>query len=158
MKYIITEEQLKIVKEKIIKIPFEVFDNDWDALQTFLEGRGNPKYSITDDLDLRETSIKSLGNLTSVGGNLLLLRTKIKSLGNLTYVGGNLNLRKTPIESLGNLTSVGGDLNLFGTQIKSLGNLTSVGGNFYLSNTSMSKQYTETQIRNMVEISGNLYI
>ena len=138
MKYIITEDQLNRLKKKPIEIPFAAFSKDWDALQTFLEGKGNPKYSITDDLDLRGVPIESLGNLTSVWGYL--------------------NLRATPIKSLGNLTSVGGSLNLFGTQIKSLGNLTSVGGNFYLSNTSMSKQYTETQIRNMVEISGNLYI
>jgi hypothetical protein len=48
-------------------------------------------------LDLRTTNIESLGNLTSVGGNLDLRYNKIKSLGNLTSVGGILDLKRTPI-------------------------------------------------------------
>ena len=37
-------------------------------------------------LDLRETPVETLGNLTSVGGDLYLEDTLIKSLGNLTSV------------------------------------------------------------------------
>ena len=48
MKYIITEDQLNRLKKKPIELLFEAFDCDWDALQVFLEGRGNPKYSIID--------------------------------------------------------------------------------------------------------------
>lgn len=59
---------------------------------------------INGDLDLEDTLITSLGNLTEVGGNFWLMHTKIKSLGNLTEVGGSLYIQETPITSLGNLT------------------------------------------------------
>jgi hypothetical protein len=49
---------------------------------------------------LENTSIKSLGNLTSVGGYLILENTPIKSLGNLQSVGGYLDLRKTPLSKM----------------------------------------------------------
>ena len=80
---------------EILKIPFAVFDNDWDDLQLFLKHRGNPPYEINDDLNLFGSKIKSLGNLTSVGGSLDLRKSKIEDLGNLTSVGGWLDLRNT---------------------------------------------------------------
>jgi hypothetical protein len=85
-----------------------------------------------------------------------LNKTQIQSLGNLTSVGGDLNLRETQIESLGVLTSVGGYLNLNRTPIKSLGNLTSVGGDLY--GTPISKKYTEEEIRQMVDGRGEIYM
>ncbi len=146
MKYIITEGQYqKILREekeqKIFKVPrMEFFHEDpldaWLILQKVLEGRGNPPYAIEGDLDLRNTLITSLGNLISVGGDL--------------------DLGHTPIKSLGNLTSVGGSLVLFATPIKSLGNLQSVGGNLNLNYTPLSKKYTENQIRQMVNVGGNI--
>jgi hypothetical protein len=180
MKYIINEHQYKLLLEQddILRIPFVVFDNDWDVLQKFLERRGNPPYMITDDLDLSYSDIESLGNLTSVGGFLNLYKSNLKSLGNLTSVGGFLNLYKSNLKSLGNLTSVEGDLDLFGTEIeslgnltsvggyldlrdtdiKSLGNLTSVGGNLILRKTPLSKKYSEDEIRSMVEVEGKVYL
>ena len=162
MKIIITESQYsRILKEeeeqKVLHIPsLKVFGNDWYELQKFLESKGNPPFSIGGDLGLRDTSIKSLGNLTSVGGSLNLRRTPIESLGNLTSVGGSLYLMRTPIKSLGNLTSVGGDLNLWDTPIKSLGNLTSVGGDLNLIRTPLSIKYTEEEIRQMVDVPGEI--
>jgi hypothetical protein len=162
---------------EILKIPFAAFVNDWDDLQLFLKHKGNPPYEITDDLkDYMGSRIQSLGNLTSVGGNLNLYKSKIeflrnltsvggyldlyeskiKSLGNLTSVGGSLDLSESKVESLGNLTSVGGSLNLSGTQIKSLGNLTSVGGNLDLRDTPLSKKYTKEEIRKIVKVGNNI--
>jgi hypothetical protein len=164
MKIIITESQYnRILREeeeqKVLRIPsLKFFNDDWDLLQKFLERKGNPPYSIGGDLYLRETPIKSLGNLTSVGGKLDLLRTPIESLGNLQSVGGWLILRGTPIESLGNLQSVGGDFYLSDTPIESLGNLISVGGNLTLENTPLSKKYTEEEIRQMVDVGGGIYL
>ena len=180
MKYIITENQYKLLTEQedILRIPFAAFGYDWNDLQLFLERRGFPPYEITDDLNLYESDIKSLGNLTSVGGdlyldntkieslgnltsvggNLILSDTKIESLGNLTSVGGGLYLRGSEIESLGNLTSVGGRLDLFNTRIESLGNLTSVGGNLGLRRTPLLKKYSEEEIRSMVEVGGEVYL
>jgi len=160
MKYIINERQYKLLTEQdeILKIPFDAFGNDWDLLQKFLEKRGNPPYELTGNVDLEEKNIKSLGNLISVGGWLDLRNTPIKSLGNLTSVGGHLDLYGSPIKSLGNLTSVGGSLYLQGTPIKSLGNLTSVGGSLYLRDTPISKKYSEEEIRQMVNVGGDIYI
>jgi hypothetical protein len=166
-------------EQKVLHIPsMKFFNNDWDLLQKFLKLKGNPPYSIGGDLDLTLTSIESLGNLTSVGGYLDLRDTSIKSLGNLQSVDGWLDLKRTPIESLGNLQSVGGYLDLRGTPIKSLGNLTSVGGILGLSNTPieslgnlqsvggylnleytpLSNKYTEEDIRQMVDVGGEIYL
>ena len=168
MKILVTESQYrKILREekeqKIFRIPsLKFFDEDlryaWQILQKILERRGNPPYSIGGDLDLRNTLIESLGNLTSVGGFLDLRRTQVKSLGNLKSVGRDLNLYETPIESLGNLQSVGGDLDLLDTPIESLGNLTSVGGILGLLGTPLSKMYTKEQIRQMVNVGGEIFM
>ena len=143
MKYIINERQYKLISEEeeqeVLQIPsLDVF-GDWETLQKFLERRGYPLYSVGGNLDL--TGCK-----------------KLTSLGNLTSVGGDLNLYETNIESLGNLTSVGGYLDLDRTNIESLGNLTSVGGDLDLSRTPLSKKYTIEEIRNMVKVGGDIYL
>jgi hypothetical protein len=67
---------------------------------------------------LCDSSIKSLGNLESVGGNLDLRGTSIKSLGNLESVGGSLYLYRTPIskkytrEEIRSMVNLGGDVYL----------------------------------------------
>ncbi len=179
MKYIITEDQLKKVKDKLLKIPFSAFDNDWDLLQEYLKRKGNPPYILRGDIDLNDneeittlgslisvegnvnlwdSSIKSIGNLTSVTDSFNIGGTLITSLGNLKFVGSSLLAHGTPIQSLGNLTSVGGDLDLRRTQIESLGNLKSVKYDLYLQNTPISKKYSEQEIRNMVIVGGDIYL
>ena len=71
---------------------------------------------------------------------------------------GDLNLYGTPIENLGNLESVGGSLDLRGTSIENLGNLESVGGYLYLEGTPISKKYSEQEIRQMVQVDGDIYM
>ena len=139
MKIIISESQHDRLfdNQKILELPSIDHFGGWDVLQSFLERKGNPLYSISGNLDLREIPIESLGNLYSVGGNLDLYRASIESLGNLSSVGGDLNLYYTPIKSLGNLTSVGDDL--------------------YLQRTPISKKYSEDQIREMVSVDGDIY-
>jgi hypothetical protein len=161
MKYIITESQYKMLMEEeqeVLYIPdIDLFGN-WETLQQYLKRKGNPLYSIGGNLNLYGTQIESLGNLTSVGGYLYLYGTQIESLGNLTSVGGYLDLNGTPIKSLGNLTSVGGNLYLYGTQIESLRNLTSVGGDLDLYGSPISKKYTEEEIRQMIDVKGEIYM
>ena len=174
MKYIITEDQLKKVKKKILTLPFVAFNNDWNLLQEFLELRNFPPYILKGDVNLRysnditslgslievegslylfDSSIKDLGNLTSVSNNLNLYGTSIESLRNLTYVGGYLHLAKTLIESLGNLKSVGSNLDLGGIPIfKDLGDLTHVGGDLDLYNTGIES------LGNLKFVSGSLDI
>ena len=119
--------------ENLLKIPYTVFNNDWDLLQQFLERRGNPRYELVGNVDLRwREDIFDLGNLVRVYGDLLLFDTPIKFLGNLEYVDGYLDLRFTPIKSLGNLEYVGGYLDLEDTPIQSLGNLEYVGKEIWL--------------------------
>jgi hypothetical protein len=123
MKIIITENQFEKLKNseepKVLHIPsFEIFDNDWGRMQRYLERKGNPLYSIGGDLDLEDTSIESLGNLTSVEG----------------------------------------DFDLRNSSIKSLGNLTSVGGYLYLNNTPISNKHTKQEIKQMVNIEGEIYL
>ena len=128
-----------------------------DLWETPIQSLGNLE-SVGGNLNLRGTPIKDLGNLQSVGGYLNLGGTKIKDLGNLETVGGHLYLVGTPIQSLGNLQSVGGNLNLRETKIKDLGNLQSVGGYLYLVGTPMSKKYSEQEIRQMVQVNGDIYL
>jgi hypothetical protein len=134
----------KILKEEtehsdVIHIPsFKYFNNDWNFLQEYLESEGNLPYTIDGDLDLRYSEIKSLGNLLSVGGNLNLFETEIKSLGNLRSVGGFLVLDFAKIESLGNIQFVGGDL--------------------YLRVTPIARKYSEKEIRQMVNVGGDIYM
>jgi hypothetical protein len=163
MKYIISERQYNLLteqEEKVLRIPFAAFGNDWDDLQLFLKHRGNPPYEIMDnlDLDLSESDVKSLGNLTSVGGYLYLYESNIEDLGNLTSVGGYLDLSNTKIKSIGKLKSVGGYLDLSNTPIKSIGNLISVEGYLNLEDTPLSKKYSEEEIRSMIEVGGKVYL
>ena len=89
------------MNKNILHIPsLTYFGNDLNVLQRFLKHRGNPPYHIDGDLDLRHTPIKSLGNLTSVGGYLDLGDSDIESLGNLTSVGEDLNLENTPLSKI----------------------------------------------------------
>jgi hypothetical protein len=160
MKYIISERQYKLLMEEqnVLELPSLDYFGDWETLQKFLKKRGYPPYSINGNLDLREIDIESLGNLMSVGGDLDLFGSDIKSLGNLVSVGGYLDLTRTNIESLGNLQYVGGFLYLRGTNIESLGNLVSVGGFLDLRETQLSKKYSKKEIKNMINVVGDIYI
>ena len=159
MKYIITEDQFEKVKNKILTVNFKLFNNDWDMLQQFLNRRGNPPYIIGDNIDLSfNQGITTLGNLISVEGDFTLEKTSVESLGNLTSVGGSFYLHKAKITSLDNLVSVGGNLNLRSSDIESLGNLSSVGRILNLIDTPISEKYGELEIRNMVEVGGEIYL
>jgi hypothetical protein len=87
------------------------------------------------------------------------LQEYLESEGNLPYtIDGDLDLRYSEIKSLGNLLSVGGFLNLHETDIESLGNLRSVGGSLYLLLTPIAEEYSEEEIRQMVQVGGYIYI
>ena len=150
MKIVISESQYKKLVEdkeepKILRIPsLKLFSNDWLLLQKFLEGRGNPPYSI--------------------GGDLVLFQTTIKSLGNLQSVGGSLDLRETPIKSLENLVSVGRDLDLNLSSIRKLSDLKYVGGDIDLSSTPLGEFLKEQlphevlkEFRKYIDVQGNVF-
>ena len=105
-------------------------------MQQFLERKGNPRYELVGDVNLRNRkNIFNLGNLVRVDGDLDLFKSSIQSLESLEYVAKSLNLTYTPIQSLGNLKYVGGYLDLIGSSIQSLGNLEYVGGTLHLHDT-----------------------
>ena len=73
--------------------------------------------TVMERAELFLTKIKSLDNLTSVGGYINAYSSDLESLGNLTYVGGYLRLELTDVDNFGNLKKVGGDLYLGGSKI-----------------------------------------
>ncbi len=96
MKIIISEAQHKRLfeeEQKVLHIPdIRIFGNDWDNLQRFLESKGNPPYSLGGNLDLVGLKVESLGNLVSVEHDLYAYDTPLKSLANLTSVGGLMDI------------------------------------------------------------------
>ena len=145
MKIIISESQHRRLfeeEQKVLHIPdIKIFDNDWDALQRFLESKGNPLYSLGGNLNLVGLNVESLGNLVSVQHDLYAYDTPLKSLGKLTSVGGLMDLSNTPIESLGNLSFVGGSLVLSGTALR---------------NDSYPLNLNSLQIRQTVDVQGSI--
>jgi hypothetical protein len=150
---------LKEQEEIITLPPFHYFDNDWNLVLELSEGK---PFKILGDVDLIDKQeIITLGNLTEVGGYLNLHNCKnLQSLGNLTEVGSALSLYKCQnLESLGNLTEVGDWLDLYHCQnLQSLGNLTKVGGSLDLRNTPIADTMTEDEIRQQVNVGGNIYM
>jgi len=161
MKIIISESQHRRLfeeEQKVLHLPSAKVFGGWDELQRYLELKGNPLYSLGGDLDLQlTTSVKSLGNLVSVDGDLVLDGSEIESLGNLTHVGGTFTMINTPIKTLGNLTSVGRSLFMNGSEIESFGNLTSVGSNMFMRETPVDEKYSEEQIRQMIYVGNTIY-
>ena len=86
------------------------------------------------------------------------MEPKLKPWENFKALVIFLDLEGIPIESLGNLENVGGNLNLYRSPIKSLGNLKSVGGYLDLRYTPMSRKYSENEIRDMINVGGNVYL
>jgi hypothetical protein len=142
------------MNEKILKIPYHVFKEDWDLLQKFLKIIGNPRYVIDGNVDLSNRhDIFDLGNLVGVEGSLFLYKSSIESLGELEYINGALWMYECDnIESLGKLQFVMGDLNIGASWIKSLGKLKFVGGMFILTYVNIPM----TELDN-VEVIGRIY-
>lgn len=157
---IVTEEK----KDGIMKLSYDVFDNDWDSLQTFLKRRGNPPYILIGTVNLAERrDVETLGSVVEIWGNLRTTNSSLRSLGNLTKVSGSVSLFKSPVQSIGNLEYVGGGggLNLGGTNIKSLGNLKFVADDLYLKMTPFSRMSninTKKDITNKVLVGGTIFL
>jgi hypothetical protein len=151
----------KILKEQdeVINAPdLDFFDNDWEQLLEFTRGR---KFRVRGNMDLMYICPETLGNLVSVDGNLILWDCRnFSSLGSLERVGRSLDLSYcNNLTSLGSLERVGGWLDLRGCKnLTSLGDLEYVGGDLYLRDTPITKKYSEEEIREMVEVKGDIYL
>ena len=152
MKYIITERQLKLIKEETdisnfiesikssvnLSFPYYMVNDDFERALKFANGR---PFIIEGNLNLKPAKVITLGSLVGVEGGLDLGFSKtIKDLGNLQYVLGYLDLGRTNIESLGKLKYVSGSLDL--------------------RRTPLSGKTTEEEIRNMpnLTIGGGIYL
>jgi len=142
------------MKEEIWKIPYTLVNENWDLLQRYLEFKGNPKYIIVGDVDLAlREDISNLGNLVGIDGNLDLRYSSIESLGELEFVEGKLKLYGCEnIKTLGKLKKVvRGYLNLGNSSIESLGELEFVGGHLALHICKKIKT-----LGNLKKVDGNL--
>ena len=187
MKIIITEGQLKLItesesKKKLLNVPTDLFYSKWEPILNNYRKKGFDGIKLKGDvnfysvfymdfdrifehiveidgsLDLRRSTVKSLGNLESVSGEvdlrnceeltdlgnlknvgegLALNNTNITSLNNLEYVGNYLVVSETPIKDLSKLKYVGDYLKLNNTNIESLGDLEEVGGYIYAPDTQL---------------------
>lgn len=119
--------------EKILKISYSSFNNDWTLFQRFLLKNSDSKFEIIDDIDLTfNYKVKDLGRIVKICGTIDLFRSKIECLGSLKFVGEDINMSGTLITDIGDLEYVSGNVNLTGARIKSLNNLKYVGGNLAL--------------------------
>lgn len=105
-----------------------------------------------------DEGLRKINNYIKNGskGDLDLTPYYINSLGGLKNVGGDLDIISSDIQSLGNLESVEGYLNLYGTKIDSFGKLKYVGDGLYIKSTPLSKKYTENEIRQMIDVGGEI--
>ena len=171
MKIIINESQLKLIVENEDDnlIDFTPFykggfpPSEWDEMYEHMntkkkKGGKYDGYYIDGDVSLYESEVTELKYLVKVGGYLDLYYTPIESLGNLKSVGGYLSLYKTKIESLPMLKYVGSGLSLRSSLIESLPKGLYVGGDLYLRMTPLSKSTTKEELRNKIEVKGNIYL
>lgn len=146
-----------LIMENPLEINFNYFDNDWDALQTFLDNKGNPPYIITTNLNLKKKKVNSFFRLLGVEKNLNLELSNIKSLGHLIYVKGDLNLESSNIQTLSNLEYVLGSIDLSSTFIEDLGHLKFVGNNLDLRDCKFLNPQID-EIRRKVKVMGKILI
>lgn len=96
----------------------------------------NELETIDGNLGISDSNIQDLGNLKTILGDFWIsyntVTPSLKSLGLLEKVMGDVNLRYSNVSSLGNLAEVGGRLSLRDTPISDLSKLRTVGGDLYL--------------------------
>lgn len=146
-----------LIMENPLEINFNYFDNDWDALQTFLNNKGNPPYIITTNLNLKRKKVNSFYGLLGVENNLNLEQANIVSLGHLIYVKGDLNLELSNIQTLSNLEYVLGSVDLSSTFIEDLGHLKFVGNNLDLRGCRFYNAPID-EIKRKVKVMGKIFI
>jgi len=162
MRVIINERQLRQIiesenKKKLLSVSADLFYDKWKVILDNYKKKGFDGIRLMDDVNFYYIKFIDLNeifeHIIEVDSDLDLKETRIKSLGNLEYVVGNLDLEETPIKSLGNLEYVGGYLDLKDTIINDFGNLKYVGGNLKISHCPLS-ELSDEEIRSQVEIKG----
>jgi hypothetical protein len=145
------------MNEKILKIPYGAVKEDWNLLQQFLKMKGNPRYIIVGDVNLRDRQdISDLGNLVGVDGDLILANSSIESLDELEFVEGIFSLYECQnIKTLGKLKRVEGSLRLSYSSIQSLGELKKVGGGLFMRESSIESLGELEYVSREFRLSGS---
>lgn len=115
---------------------------------------------IKGDANFVGSSLKSLGNLEYVGGNLVL-GSQILDLGNLKEVGGDFSnycgigsyKGLCNIKTLGGLKKIGGDMHFYDSRLESLGDLEFVGKSLHLNESKKLKS-----LDNLKKVCESLYL
>ena len=115
--------------------------------------------NIEGDLDLTDSTLKSLPDNLEVKGDMQTRFSKIEKLPKGLKVGGSLYLSYSNITSLPKGLKVGGYLNLAYSKITSLPEGLEVGENLYIRYTEL-EQYLDNELREMIKpgvIKGKIY-
>lgn len=109
---------------------------------------------IKGDLDLRNSSIESLGNLKKISGDLNLRYCQfLKDLGELKEIGGIFDIENSSLKSLGKLKHLEYGLIANASSLESFGNLKTIKGNVYLEANRVIES-----LGNLNEVEGNLFL
>ena len=100
----------------------------------------------------------SFPELEYVEGNAGFQSSNIETLPELKKVNGSLHLSNSPIHYLPELEYVGGILGLRQSDIADLPKLTYVGGRLILMGTPLSNKITEEELRNKIEVKGDIIL
>jgi len=120
-------------------------DNNFGKLKVI---NGNLRGSEVDNI--------SFPNLEYVTGDVSLEDSGISELPKLKEVDGALFIQRTGINSLPELKYVGLHLNLYNTIIKDLPKLEIVQGVLTLRHTPLADKTTEEELRNKIQVGGNI--
>jgi hypothetical protein len=113
---------------------------------------------IGDDLKAADIEVIKLPELEIVKGIVNLKDSGIEELPKLKRVDGYLNLTLSGIRSLPELEYVGSTLGLRQTEIEDLPKLKYVGNVLSLMGTPFTETTTEEELRNKIEVKGQIQL
>ena len=157
MKLIITEKQLRLIIEseqegKLMHIPTEIlqdkesFDRVFNLYKDNKEKKNYIGIKVVGDIDL--SGRYGMG----FGSNM------VGFCEELIEVDGELRVVDNYIVSFPKLKRVDGDMKLSMTEVYELPELIYVGGDLYLINSPLSKTTTEEELRNKINVGGEIYL
>jgi hypothetical protein len=117
----------------------------------------NVLVEVTGDLEITNRKGITFPLLEKVGGNLDVEMTSVK-LPKLRYVSDNFKGYNSKINELPELEYVGGKLSLRRTNIKDLPKLKYVGDFFNIMFTPLANTTTEEELRNKIDVKGEIYL
>lgn len=103
-----------------------------DFMNVMKNGVYNGERFMEGSLYYNDTSLRSMGLLKRIKGDLDVYGTKIEDLGALEVIEGEVDFRYTELTSLSKLYHVGRDIRISHTKIKSLAPLKYIGGDLIM--------------------------